>query len=381
MRILFDFMSLQGSINGGAEYTRRVLDEVLQKKYESYFEIYALYNSKESFINHEDNAYKNDINKWVDINQYTTISDVIKYNSINTFFIGIFQRYMKYNLSGINCKSIVVIHDIASVEIQNSKLYLLKPESITERLKTKTKSFISLIFKRYREFDNDFESHSYFLLNPNTNIVTVSHFSHNSIKYNVPYLKDKSINVFYSPLRKTASPVAEPQVQTLIEEGYKYFLILSAGRWLKNADMALEVIGRFVIEHPDYYVVTTGLKDSRFQNHIALSYVDDNKLSYILKNAVALIYPTLMEGFGYPPLECMQYGVPVFSSGMASLPEVLGDAAIEFSPFYKCELYDKLNLFLNMNMDMLRKRALKQYEIVKSKQESDLEALIKLIIQ
>lgn len=381
MRILFDFMSLQGSINGGAEYTRRVFDELLQKKNDNNFEIYALYNSKETFINNLNNVYKNNIDKWVDINLYTKISDVVENHSIDTFFIGIFQRYMKYNLSDVNCKSIVVIHDIASIEIQSSKLYLLKPESIIEKLKTKTKRLISNLYYRYSEFDNNFESHRDYLLSTNTNIVTVSHFSHKSIKYNVPYLKDKPINVFYSPLRKSASPIAEPRVQSLIENGYKYFLILSAGRWLKNADMALEVIERFAIEHPEYYVVTTGLKESRFRNHIALSYVDDNKLSYILKNATALIYPTLMEGFGYPPLECMQYGVPVFSSGMASLPEVLGDAAIEFSPFYKCELYDKLNSFLNESSDMFRMRVLKQYEIVKSKQESDLEELIKLIIQ
>lgn len=380
MIVLFDFMSLQGSINGGAEYTRRVFDELLQKKSANNLEIFALYNSKEAFISNVNRTYEKDIAKWFDINQYSTISDIIKQNNIDVFFVGIFQQYMKYDLSGIDCKSIVVIHDIASLEIQNSRLYLLKPENKKEKIKKIIKTILCKITKTRSDFDNDFDSHRRFLLSDNTHIVTVSYFSRKSIQFNIPFLKSKEIDVLYSPLRKLVDPEIESRTKELLDKEKKYFVILSSKRWLKNADMALDVIKRFSEEHPDYYVVTTGSKPASFSNQIALSYVSDNQLAYILKNACALIYPTLIEGFGYPPLESMCYGTPVFSSGMASLLEVLGDAAIQFSPFYKCDLYDKLNAFLDMDLVDLKNKSMNQYNIIKQKQENDLKKLISLIV-
>lgn len=381
MKLLFDFISLQGSINGGAEYTRRVLDELLQKKQSKLFSIVGLYDSTQAFIMNAKNKYEKDIEDWIDINCYNNICDITTSQHFDVFFIGIFQNYMKYNLNGIQCKVVVVIHDIASVEIQNSRLYLLKPESKKQILKNNIKAILRKFSNRYKEYDKDFVSHKDFLLNMTTHIVTVSYFSQKSIKYNIPFLKNKDIHVLYAPLRKIVQPAIETKVKELLDTNKKYFLILSSKRWLKNADMALEVINRFSIEHPDYYVVTTGSNYSAFKNQIALSYINENQLAYVLKNATALIYPTLMEGFGYPPIESMCYGVPVLSSGMASLPEILGEDSIYFSPFYKCDLYDKLNQFVKMDYPKLKKKSLERYRIIKEKQEQDLQELLKLIIQ
>ncbi|HET9834606.1 MAG TPA: glycosyltransferase, partial [Vicinamibacterales bacterium] len=44
------------------------------------------------------------------------------------------------------------------------------------------------------------------------------------------------------------------------------------------------------------------------------------------------VYPSLYEGFGYPPLEAMACGVPVITSNTSSLPEVVGDAGIMVDP-------------------------------------------------
>lgn len=70
MKLLFDFISLQGSINGGAEYTRRVLDELLQKKQSKLFSIVGLYDSTQAFIMNEKTKYEKDIEDWIDINCY-----------------------------------------------------------------------------------------------------------------------------------------------------------------------------------------------------------------------------------------------------------------------------------------------------------------------
>ena len=65
---------------------------------------------------------------------------------------------------------------------------------------------------------------------------------------------------------------------------------------------------------------------------IRLGYLDDAKLSSVLRGATALVYPSLYEGFGFPPLQAMTVGVPVIATTNASLVEVLGDAALLVEP-------------------------------------------------
>lgn len=58
----------------------------------------------------------------------------------------------------------------------------------------------------------------------------------------------------------------------------------------------------------------------------------DDILAVLYQQAAALIYPSLYEGFGIPPLEAMALGCPVICSNSSSLPEVVGDAAETFDP-------------------------------------------------
>ncbi|MEW6553622.1 MAG: glycosyltransferase family 1 protein [Actinomycetota bacterium] len=57
-------------------------------------------------------------------------------------------------------------------------------------------------------------------------------------------------------------------------------------------------------------------------------YVPDERLKSLLVRADMLVFPSIYEGFGLPPLEAMACGVPVITSSRASLPEVVGDAAL-----------------------------------------------------
>lgn len=61
-------------------------------------------------------------------------------------------------------------------------------------------------------------------------------------------------------------------------------------------------------------------------------YASDAELAELYRGAKAYIFPSLLEGFGLPPLEAMRYGTPVAASDSSCLPEVLGDAATYFSP-------------------------------------------------
>lgn len=60
--------------------------------------------------------------------------------------------------------------------------------------------------------------------------------------------------------------------------------------------------------------------------------VSDEKLAMIYNIADVFVFPSLLEGFGVPPLEAMACGCPVVSSNATSLPEVVGDAALTHDP-------------------------------------------------
>ena len=61
-------------------------------------------------------------------------------------------------------------------------------------------------------------------------------------------------------------------------------------------------------------------------------YVKQEQLPALYSGAMALLYPSLYEGFGLPPLEAMACGTPVVTSAVTSIPEVVGNAAVLVDP-------------------------------------------------
>jgi len=59
---------------------------------------------------------------------------------------------------------------------------------------------------------------------------------------------------------------------------------------------------------------------------------DEANLAGLYAGAAALVYPSLYEGFGLPPLEAMAFGCPVIAGNVSVMPEVLGEAAAYFDP-------------------------------------------------
>lgn len=77
-------------------------------------------------------------------------------------------------------------------------------------------------------------------------------------------------------------------------------------------------------------------KSPKMANRIIVTgYVPDEDLAPLYSDAMMFVYPSLYEGFGLPPLEAMQCGIPVITSNTSSLPEVVGSAGIMIDPLDK----------------------------------------------
>ncbi len=148
-----------------------------------------------------------------------------------------------------------------------------------------------------------------------------------------------------SQIRVLASPPTivcntEPGVLGFDLEPRSYFLLVSGQRWVKNAFRAMQAFELLLSRLPSSQhkrLIIVGGAPARMNRHwkdvfAFLPYVDLPSLAALYANAFALLYPTLNEGFGYPPLEAMRFGTPVISSNVCSLPEVLGDAPLYFDP-------------------------------------------------
>ncbi len=75
-----------------------------------------------------------------------------------------------------------------------------------------------------------------------------------------------------------------------------------------------------------------------------LNYVSYDQLPHIIHGAIALVFPSLWEGFGFPVLEAMACGTPVITSNLSSLPEVAGDAAILINPYNIAEITQAMEM-------------------------------------
>jgi glycosyltransferase involved in cell wall biosynthesis len=95
-------------------------------------------------------------------------------------------------------------------------------------------------------------------------------------------------------------------------------------------DLRLIIIGDTISQYP---AVRQAVMKSRVENVVRfLGFVPFETLRYFYEAAAAFVFVSRYEGFGLPPLEAMACGTPVVASNVSSLPEVLGDAAVQVNP-------------------------------------------------
>jgi glycosyltransferase involved in cell wall biosynthesis len=113
------------------------------------------------------------------------------------------------------------------------------------------------------------------------------------------------------------------------------FVLYPARPWPhKNHARLFEAFALLRRDRPELRLVLTGGGDfGRVPDGVELrGHVSAGELTSLMQRASALVFPSLYEGFGLPPLEAMACGCAVASSNAASLPEVTGDAAALFDP-------------------------------------------------
>lgn len=129
-----------------------------------------------------------------------------------------------------------------------------------------------------------------------------------------------------------------------------YFLFLGTLQPRKNIQRLIEAFGRYCTENADHDIglVLAGkrgwliedvlrqaleaLPAAQRERVIFTGYVDDDEIAPLYSGALALVFPSLYEGFGFPVLEAMLCGTPVICSNTSSLPELAGDAAVLVDP-------------------------------------------------
>jgi glycosyltransferase involved in cell wall biosynthesis len=117
------------------------------------------------------------------------------------------------------------------------------------------------------------------------------------------------------------------------DEQREPFLLYPAREWPhKNHALLFDAFADLRRRHPELELVLTAYVGPVPEGVRSLGRVSREELARLYRTASALVFPSLFEGFGQPPLEAMACGCPVACSNVASLPEVVADAARLFDP-------------------------------------------------
>lgn len=146
----------------------------------------------------------------------------------------------------------------------------------------------------------------------------------------------------FMPLEK--SQLNNFKAQTNLPE--EFFLAVGTIEPRKNYVNLIKAFALFVDKFPHYHLVIVGGKGWDYEevyqeirnNYLTkkvhmLGYISSSSLVKLYNSAKAVVFPSLYEGFGIPPLEAMKSGCPVIASSTSSIPEVVGDSAILFNPY------------------------------------------------
>ncbi len=196
-------------------------------------------------------------------------------------------------------------------------------------------------------------------------IITVSETTKQDLLTYFDEADPDKIIVTYQPIALEPLEATKREVTARLE-GYgldyqKYWLFVGAIEPKKNVG---RLIDAYASLDTDYPLVIVGKKGWLWEDELAkigfvadgshpnkqiklLEYVSADSLRYLYRGAFCLVFPSLYEGFGLPPVEAMTFGCPVITSNLSCLPEVCGDAAIYVDPYEVGDIKQKMEGLLS----------------------------------
>lgn len=397
MNILYDLTATQPSpeskFHGGGVYAEIVFFKLLE--YLSKFNLICYYDEK-TYINPCIlSAVKECKIKLYDLNR-KNVREIVKEEKIDRIYSAMLNLNQDIPLG--ETEVFTTVHGLRTLEMPFDKIMLKYATALKEKVKFLL--FMTLAKGVYLKKIKIINGR--LVTDKRINIITISNHSFASMKSFYPEIKNKEIPVFSSPTfyqLKNFKQMERINIDDGIKKYFKkyniqekkFFLITSAARWAKNALRAILALDSLFTDGIalDFKVVVTGVTNKKIftrkikhpECFIFLGYVDRDFLETLTAKQYAFIYPSLNEGFGYPPIESFKYGVPVAASGTSSIPEVCGDAAIYFDPYSISEIKNRIIQLLDQSIyNDYSERAKKQFKIVSSKQDKDLQKLAEYII-
>lgn len=270
-------------------------------------------------------------------------------------------------------RTIGVIHGLRTLEIKADGFFTRYPHTLCHGLHYIAERIIGRAIRKRRN--------AKYISMLKHDMVVVSNHTAAALRVWLPEEYAKNVKVLYSP-----NTVSDTLIDPAVIDNRKYILMVSGNRWEKNvlrAIMAIEILFDKGLL-PDMHVNITGLKklgDLRYrfrhpERFSALGYVSDSDLQRYYRDANMFIYPSINEGFGYPPLEAMSKKVPVAASAVCSIPEICGDAALYFNPYDIKEIANRIVQLSDPEMHRsMAEHGFKRYEYIRRQQDKDLESL------
>ncbi|MEX8548565.1 MAG: glycosyltransferase family 4 protein [Mucilaginibacter sp.] len=154
----------------------------------------------------------------------------------------------------------------------------------------------------------------------------------------------------------------------------KYLLFVGGRLDYKNFLFFAQMFASLKRGNEDLYIVCTGspfnaseqylFKKLGIENYVYNTFVNDDELVYLYKNAIAFVFPSMYEGFGLPVLEAFSCGCPAVISNTSSLSEIGEDAVIYFEPKNPASMLNALESVIS-NPLLREEKIAKGYEQLK----------------
>lgn len=179
-------------------------------------------------------------------------------------------------------------------------------------------------------------------------IITVSEATKNDLKRFFP--DRENIHVTYLGSSKNEGILKKPPKN--IDGKERFILMTGTITPRKNITRAVEALN-IIRDKTDIKLLLAGgivkesqttlqaIGDNNLTDRVIVAgFLTEEELAWCYENAEMLLFCSLYEGFGLPPLEAMEYNLPVIASNVTSIPDVVGHAALMVDPYNVDEIAD-----------------------------------------